>query len=506
MNIKDKDYYKYRSLEIMPGLFVWLTFISTIILSIISPLYGIYFIIVFDVYFVLRITYMLIFLLISWFKYRQANKVDWWNFLQHTHNKHWTEYQHIIFLPTAGEPFEVVDSTFDNLAHKTKYDQKKMIIVLAGEEPYRDQFNEIARQIKEKYDSIFYKIIITIHPDNLKGEIRGKGSNLYHAGYEVKKYIDEKGFDYKKIIVSTFDIDTISHPDYFAYLTHKFISHKNPYRASFQPMAFYHNNIWESDIITRVVANGTTFWLLTDLARPERLFTFSSHSMSWEALVDIGFWQNNIVTEDSRIFLQCLIHYDGDYEVVPMHIPVSMNTVHVGSLSRSLINQYKQMRRWAYGVEHFPYMVWLFSKNKKIPISKKIIYTWNQTEGVYTWATAPILIFFMGYLPLYLAEKQNLTNVLTQNAPLMLENLMRSGMLGLILIALMSVLILPPVPAKNKTHKFTLPFKYLLMLLQWVIFPITMILFGSIPAIDAQTRLMFGKYLGFWVTEKKKLN
>jgi hypothetical protein len=191
---------------------------------------------------------------------------------------------------------------------------------------------------------------------------------------------------------------------------------------------------------------------------------------------------------------------------MPMHIPVSMNTVHVGNLGRSLINQYKQMRRWAYGVEHFPYMVWQFSKNNKIPRNKKWIYIWNQTEGIYTWATAPILIFFMGYLPLYLAEKQNVTSVLTQNAPLMLENLMRSGMIGMILIAFMSVIILPPIPPKYRNTKITLPFKYLLMLLQWAIFPITMILFGSIPAIDAQTRLMFGKYLGFWVTEKKKVD
>jgi hypothetical protein len=504
MRTKDKNYYKYRTLEIIPGLNVWLTFIATIALSIISPLYGIYFVIIFDVYFVLRITYTLIFLIISWFKYRRASKVNWWSFLKHTHHKHWEEYHHIVFLPTAGEPFEVVDNTFYNLAHKTKYKQKKMILVLAGEEPFEKEFLQIASQIKEKYEDIFYKIIVTVHPKDLPGEIRGKGSNLYHAGYEVKKYIDEKNFDYKKLIVSTFDIDTLSHPDYFAYLTHKFISHRDPYRASFQPMAFYHNNIWESDPITRVVANSTTFWLLTDLARPERLFTFSSHSMSWQALVDIGFWQNNIVTEDSRIFLQCLIHYDGDYEVVPMHIPVSMNTVYVGNLWRSLVNQYKQMRRWAYGVEHFPYMIWQFSKNKKIPLSKKIVYTWNQTEGVYTWATAPMLIFFMGYLPLYLAEKQGLTSVLTQNAPLMLENLMHSGMLGMILIALMSVFILPPMPRKNHGSKFTIPFKYSMMLLQWLLFPVTMIIFGSIPAIDAQTRLMLGKYLGFWVTEKKK--
>lgn len=505
MDKQYKDYYKYRLLEIVPGLLVWLTFILAIILSFILPLYGIYFIIIFDVYFVLRIIYMMIFLLISWFKYRQAIKTDWWNFLQHTHHKHWPEYYHIIFLPTAGEPFEVVDCTFDNLAYKTKYDQKKMIIVLAGEERFHEQFAEVAKRIEEKYQNVFHKIIITYHPDNLAGEIRGKGSNLYHAGYETKKYIDLQNVDYKKIIVSTFDIDTISHPEYFAYLTHKFIAHKNPYRASFQPMAFYHNNVWESDIITRLVANSTTFWLLTDLARPHRLFTFSSHSMSWQALVDIGFWQNNIVTEDSRIFLQCLIHYDGDYEVMPMHIPVSMNTVYVGSWWRSMRNQYKQMRRWAYGVEHFPYMIWQFCKNKKIPFSKKWIYTWNQTEGVYTWATAPILVFFMGYLPLWVAEKKELTSVLTQNAPLMLENLMRLGMIGIILIALMSIIILPPLPSKHQKNKLALPFKYLMMLLQWLIFPVTMIIFGSIPAIDGQTRLMMAKYLGFSITEKKKI-
>jgi len=57
-----KNYYKYRSLEIIPGMMVWLTFITVIALSFISPLHGIYFVIVFDVYFVLRITYMLIFL------------------------------------------------------------------------------------------------------------------------------------------------------------------------------------------------------------------------------------------------------------------------------------------------------------------------------------------------------------------------------------------------------------------------------------------------------------
>ncbi len=46
--------------------------------------------------------------------------------------------------------------------------------------------------------------------------------------------------------------------------------------------------------------------------------------------------------------------------------------------------------------------------------------------------------------------------------------------------------------------------RYLVMALQWLLVPATMIVFSAIPGLDAQTRLMFGRYMGFWVTPKTR--
>jgi len=97
-----------------------------------------------------------------------------------------------------------------------------------------------------------------------------------------------------------------------------------------------------------------------------------------------------------------------------------------------------------------------------------------------------------------MADSSDKTTAFFQNAPKTLEMLMTVGMTGLIVNSIMYTLMLPGRPEGYGR------LNYFIMVLQWVIFPFTMIIFGSFPATDAQTRLLLGgKYrLGFWVTEK----
>src|SRR3989344_679096 len=281
---------KKRIYFILPGVFTWLTFISAIVVSFWQPVWALYFIIVFGFLWVMRILYLIINEVVSWANFKKEVKIDWWQKVQAYQEKDWRDYYHLIFLPTYKEPFEVIDKTCEAIA-SSHYDLRKLIIVLAGEGRDEADFLSIASRIHKKYADRFFKFLITVHPVDLPDEVPGKGSNLYYAGHQAQKFINETGLPYDNIIVSTFDIDTRPHPQYFAILAYKYLTHPTPTRVSYQPLALYYNNIWDSDPLTRVVANSTSFWLLTELARSDRLFTFSSHSMSFRALVDIHFWE-----------------------------------------------------------------------------------------------------------------------------------------------------------------------------------------------------------------------
>jgi hypothetical protein len=203
-----------------------------------------------------------------------------------------------------------------------------------------------------------------------------------------------------------------------------------------------------------------------------------------------------VVSDDSRIFWQCFLKYDGDYGVKPLYYPVSMDANVSSNIFKTAVNIYKQQRRWAYGVSEIPYFLFGFLKNKKIPLKRKISLARELIEGHLSWALASVLIFCMGWLPLFLGGAEFSRTLLSYNLPRITSWILTLSMVGLIVSAYLSIVLLPPRPVGDKK------FKYVMFAFSWILVPIITFFFTAIPALDAQTRLMLGEYMGFWPTEK----
>ncbi len=485
-----------RIFEFFPGTLSWLTLFLVVLLSWQRPVWIAFFIILFDTYWMCKSVYLSLHLRATFRQMRESLKAPWREKLEIFAG--WKSIHHLVILPMATEPYAVVRESFERLA-KCNYPKEKLLVVLAIEQAAGEPAQATAEKIRKEFAPVFAHFLVTAHPADLPGEIPGKGSNESFAAQEAKReLIDTLKIPCENVLVSVFDADTQIDAEYFGCLTYHFLTAEKPQRSSYQPIPLFTNNIYQAPALARVISFSATFWQMMQQSRPERLTTFSSHAMPLKALMEIGYWQKDIVSEDSRIFWQCFLHYDGDWRVVPLFYPVSMDANAAPTFWGTMKNLYKQQRRWAWGVENVPYMFSGFMKNKVIPLRTKAYWAFNSIEGFHSWATNSLIIFALGWLPVLIGRGDFHQSILSYNLPNITRSIMSFASIGIASSAILSVALLPPRPEGIRLRH------YALYLLQWALMPITLIIFGAFPALEAQTRLMLGgKYrLGFWVTPK----
>lgn len=489
-----KDRLFYRLLEIIPGALSWVILIGMIVASMYAPFFAAYFIIAFSIYWVLKTIFLSYHVRYNWKRLKHHMKLDWQVLVRRFDYAH---FHHLVIFPYYHEPIEVLEEALIGLSN-AKYDLKRMIVVLAAEERAGEKAAAQGVAMKEKYGHLFGHMLVTVHPADTPGELAGKGSNTHFALHEVHKEVIAKyGIPHKDIITSIFDVDTVIYPDYFNCLIWHFLTTENPYKSAFQPVPLFNNNLWEAPALSRVMAMSSTFWQMIMQERPEKSATFSSHSVSYQALYEIGYGQANVVSEDSRIYWNLLIANNGVFEVVPLSYPISMDATIAPTFWGTVVNIYKQHRRWTYGVENWCYITYHFVKNKNIPLKKRLSIGALQGEGYSSLVTNPILLFILGWAPIFLGTREFHETVLSYELPIMVRNLLILAMGGLVVSSIISLSLTPPRPEKYPR------FRYIVMVVQWIMVPITMIVFSALPGLDAQTRLMFGRYMGFWVTPKR---
>jgi len=545
-----------RTLEIIPGALVWIALATPIVLSFSYPTHVAYFIIAFDMYWFFKAFYMSK-NLIHAYSFMMIDQATNWKekikeiknievvrdrikrFLGEEKHKIYTippfsflmrvskkwrkkisfynynheflnliskvkqediidpeEIHHLIILATYKEDISILREAIDAVKN-SNFDSKKVLFVLGGEERDKERFLKYSLILEKEYNDVFKYFLSTVHPENILGEVKGKGGNITFAGRKALEKVESLGLKYDRVIVTTLDADNIVHPEYLAVLTYKYAINKERVYRSFQPVPIFNNNIWDVPAPVRIVGMSNGFWQLIESTRPERLRNFSSHAQSLAALVDTDFWSTNTIVEDGHQFWRTFFRYDGNHEVVPLFMPIYQDAVEEKTFLKTLKAQYVQLRRWAWGASDFPYVTINVFKNYKIPLYKKIVAMYRMMEGYFFWATAPMFITIAGWLPGLINPGFKYT-VVAFNLPQITSTLMTIAAAGIFVNILISILLLPPRPQKYSVVR------HIMMGLQWILLPFVTLFLSAIPAIDAQTRLMIGKRLDWKVTKKKE--
>ena len=490
-----------RFFEILPGFSTWATIIGLIIFSIIKPLWVAIFIICFDLYWVIRVAYFTTLLLFAYRRLEVEKKINWLKKCEALGKANSLDlnniYQAILF-PVYKEGPEVLTSSIEALLN-SNYNKDRMIVALTIEERGGKEVWESAKAVQKKYKDKFYEFLITNHPDGLKGEAKTKGANATWGAKVLKEFLDLKKIDYEHVIISCFDADTCAAKEYFSCLAYHYMINPKRTRLSYQPIPVYNNNIWHARSIARVIELGSSFMQMIETMRLEKFVTFSSHSMSFKTLVEVDYWPVDMISDDSVIYWKCFLYFNGDYSVIPMYVMVSMDVATDKGIWQTVVKQYKQKRRWAWGVENFPYvMMGFLEKKNTIPLRKKIRRAFHILESHYTWAVWAIIITFVAPLPLIFGGVLFRQTAIGYNLPSVAAALFRMSLFTILVCIFISIRLLPPRPKNVK------PQKSVIMIIQWFFSPLVAALLGSTPAIDAQTRLMLGKYMKFYITEKSR--
>lgn len=403
-----------------------------------------------------------------------------------------SDVYHGVFIAFYNESRDVVEPTIQSVLN-SNYDLKKLFLILAYEERGGPEIEAMANDLIKDYGRHFYYAEAVKHPKDIQGEINGKGGNITYAGRRFQKILEEKKIDPLSVLVTTLDSDNRPDKQYFPALTYTYCSTEDPKYSSYQPIPMFLNNIWDAPAPMRVIATGNSFWNIVLSLRPHMLRNFSSHAQPMAALIDTDFWSVRTIVEDGHQYWRTFFRYDGKHHVYPIFVPIYQDAVLTESYRKTLRMQFKQIQRWAWGASDIAYVFNNgFLKKNKIPRHLMIARFFRLLEGHISWSTAPLILLTAALIPFLLNPESYLANQLPQVA----SRLQTVAMVGILVSLFLTLRVLPPKPLRYKRRRT------LWMLIQWVYLPITSIGYSSVAAINAQTRLMLGKYLGFNVTEK----
>ena len=529
---KEERGWRYRSFEILPGAVSWFVIALPFVLSFVNPTWAAYFIIMFMLAWAFKASGYAMRTTRGYNKLHKMMKINWSELednLNHakrtlteakeTTTNHWPSWHikdltdfatysgddllkpkqvyHAVIVPTYNEGPDVIEPTIQSVIG-SHYDVKNRVILLLA---YEQRGGELkAHQSKEqiqKFSKHFKHAEAVEHPADIPGETMGKGGNATFAGRRLLEIVKDLKLDPMQVIVTTLDSDNRPHPHYLSAVTYAYCLAPNRRYISFQPIPMFLNNIWDAPAPMRVLATGNSFWNLIASSRPHLMRNFSAHAQSLATLIDTDFWSVRTIVEDGHQFWRTYFRYEGRHNVTPIFVPIYQDAVLEETYPKTLKAQFIQLRRWAYGASDVAYLLNQgYVKKNKVPRRDLFFKFVRIMESHVSWATAPLILAGSAWLPIILNPNAQNT-VIAHQLPRLASSINTYIAVGILVTVFLSMRALPPRPPRYKARR------RVWMVLQWVLLPLSSIVYGSFAALYSQTRLMLGRYLDkFDVTTK----
>jgi cellulose synthase/poly-beta-1,6-N-acetylglucosamine synthase-like glycosyltransferase len=490
---------KERLLEVLPGLITWTMLLAPAWVTLLFASNGAFavavVILVFDLYWFFRSFYM-VWQVWGTFRHMQRDmNTDWLARCREPtpddcHDP--LSYYQLCIIPTYTEPYRVLERTVEAIA-RANYPTELKLIGIITRETDKPGWANVAR-LKEKFgDQVqgFYHIKDPLEPPL----VPGKSAAMNWGGRDMVKRLSAEGYDLRRVIVTDLDSDYKVHPEYFGWLAYHHARHANRDHVIWQPVPLFHNNIWEVPLAVRVMSASAHQWQMFLHSQKHRLVPFSSYACSLQFVHDVGYWDKDVIPEDSRFYWKSFFTFGHKLEVQPCYLPLYGDSPQSKDYAATHLNQYNQIKRWAWGITDIPYVLQRIFYYKHIPLHLRLRKFMNLFLIHLNWIFLPVLLMFGASMPLMTSFDFSITDM-GQNLSIY-SMIILSGALSTVLVLIyVEHRLLPPKPPGWGRWRRALVYAH------FFTYPVVALVFSVIPALEAHTRLLLGKYLEYRVTEK----
>lgn len=488
-----------RLFEAAPGLTTWILLLAPAWIPIVFHSTGALIVagvvLIYDIYWLLRAITVVSGIYSTMVRMRRDMKKDWLALCiqeREQGRQDPLQYVHLCVIPTYTEPYHVLERTVQAIVDSNYPSNLKMIGIITRETDTQGWEN--VALLKEKFgDRLggFYHIKDPLEP----GIVLGKSAAMNWGGRWMFRVLTEEGHDLSKVLITDLDSDYRVHPEYFAWVS--FHHAREPLRdyVIWQPVPLFHNNIWQVPMAVRVMSGSTSQWQMFLHSRPHRLVAFSSYTASLEFVHRVGYWDKDVIPEDSRFYWKSFFAFGARFSVKSVYLPIYGDSPNSRDYASTHMSQYNQIKRWAWGVTDVPYVLTRLFRHSEIPVWLRFRRFYNLFANHLNWVFLPLLLMFGASVPLWVSTDFSLTD-LGQTLWSASGILLSTTLSTVVFFMYFEYLLLPPKPAKWPLWKKAG------IHLQYLAYPVIGLVMSVLPALEAHTRLLLGAYLEYKVTEK----